>query len=502
MTGRTRPLADVAVLGVCLFASACSGGGSPGSGTGGTGGGNSDPAVTLGDMQTLLPDGNALGLSYFPDEGTSILSTDPFRIMLTDGAKKASVVVTASTTSAPLMNLAQATTVVSPGATADFDNGYAGISAVYRHTDGIYYGFYHAEDQVGTGTIPGTSIPGFYARIGIATSPDGTTWTKGGYVIESFVPKRTPNGTTVQYDQGTAEPGAVASADGKWLYLYYTEHSRVDPAGGARPVLICMARADLGAWPPVLSTTAGPVTGFKKYYQGDFSTDGIDGEDSPVVSPPTGASNALEGHVAYSSALSKYVMVYGVDAWGERAASPPVAAVSGLYLAFSPTTRSPGALRARRSSRLRRGPAGAERLVGGLAPLGHRRRHAGLAGLRLQPGLVDAAPLPGRAAAGAQRALSAPALVQGISLTEAQTPCVQEAAWQFDTGAPQVVAGAAGQAPAKTWIRSKSADPALKFSSLTTMSLVPASAVNGLANQAQLPSGTTGVTTSFGYPVL
>jgi hypothetical protein len=286
-------------------------------------------------MQTLLPDGNALGLSYFPDEGTSILGYDPFRIIVADGAKKASVVVTASTATDPLMNLAQATTVLGPGSSGDFDNGYAGISAVYRHTDGTYYGFYEGEDQVGTGTILGTKIPGFYARIGIASSPDGVTWTKGGYVIESFVPKRVPDGGTVQYDQGTAEPGAIASADGKWLYVYYTEHSRVNPAGGSRPVVICMARADLSAWPPASSPTLGAVAGFTKYYQGSFSTDGIGGYDSPVVSPSTATSNALEGHVAYSSAHGKFVMIYGVDAYEERAATPPVAMVSGLYAAFS-----------------------------------------------------------------------------------------------------------------------------------------------------------------------
>lgn len=286
-------------------------------------------------MQTLLSDGNALGLSYFPDEGTAILSHDPFRLMVADGLKKASVVVTSAATTDPLMNLTAATTVVGPGSGADFDNGYAGISAVYRHTDGTYYGFYEGEDQVGTGTIPGTSIPGFYARIGMAVSSDGLTWTKAGYVIESFVPKRTPDGVTVQYDQGTAEPGAIASADGKWLYVYYTEHSRVNPAGGARPVVICVARADLSAWPPAPSPGLGAVPGFTKYHQGTFSTDGIGGYDSPVVSPPTGTSNALEGHVAYSRARAKFVMIYGVDAWQERSATPPAAVVSGLYAAFS-----------------------------------------------------------------------------------------------------------------------------------------------------------------------
>lgn len=322
----------------------CSSRGSPGTptgagGTSGIDGGTSsasDPIIQLGDLQTLLPDGNPLGLSYFPDEGTSILGTDPFRIMIADGFSKDSVVVTASSTTDPWMNLAQAVEVVGPGAATEFDNGYAGISAVYQHADGTYYGFYEAEDQVGTGTIPGTSIPGFYARIGVASSPDGATWTKGGYVIESFVPKRTPDGITVQYDQGTSEPGAIASADGRWLYLYYTEHSRLTPAGGARPVLICMARADLSVWPPAFSTTAGPVhDAFQKFYQGSFSTDGIGGYDTPVVEPPTATSNSLEGHVAYSRSLGKFVMIYGVDAWDERSASPPEAIVSGLYDAFS-----------------------------------------------------------------------------------------------------------------------------------------------------------------------
>ena len=312
------------------------GGGAAAAGSGGAGAAPAgDPSVDLGGPQTLLPDGNALGLSYFPDEGTSILSLDPFRIMVADGLSRSSVVVTASTAADPLLNLTSATTVVRPGPSTDFDNGYAGISAVYRHTDGSYYGFYEGEDQQNTGTIPGTSIPGFYARIGIASSPDGLTWTRRGYVIESFVPKRAPDGVTVQYDQGTAEPGAVSSADGRWLYLYYTEHSRVSPTGGSRPVVICMARADLLSWPPAFPAAVGPVEGFTKYYLGSFSTDGIDGYDSPVVAPPTSTSNALEGHAAYSSSLRKFLMIYGVDAWGERSASPPLASISGLYAAFS-----------------------------------------------------------------------------------------------------------------------------------------------------------------------
>ncbi len=294
-----------------------------------------DPTIELGAMQTWLDAGNALGLSYFPDEGTSVLVNDPFAMILVDGASKSTFLLGASSTTEPLAHLASAVPVLTPTA-GEFDNGYAGISAVYLHTDGVYYGFYHGEDQVGMGTLPGTSIPGFYARIGLATSADGRSWAKGGYVIESFVPKRVPDGGSVPYDQGAAEPGAIASADGRWLYLYYTDHSRETPSGGSRPVVICMARADLGAWPPALSTSEGPLhRAFLKYYEGSFSTDGIGGYDTPVILPPDSTSNALEGHAARSASLGKYVMVYGVDEWQERAATPPKATVSGLYAAFS-----------------------------------------------------------------------------------------------------------------------------------------------------------------------
>ena len=304
----------------------------------------SDPApptsgnsrIVLGDQETLLDDG-ALGLGYFPDEGTSILGTSPFRLLITDGLSKSSFVLEAAAGDGdPMRRLGAARRVIEPGPPGSADNGYAGASAVYRHGDGTYYAFYHAEDQEETGTIPGTGIPGYYARIGIASSTDGETWVKGGYVIESFVPKRPPDGVAVQFDQGAAEPGAAVSADGQYLYLYYSEHSRADGAGGARPVVICMARARLADWPPAFASPPGPLPGvFQKYRAGSFSGDGIGGLDSPVVPPPTGTSNSLEGHVATSASLGTFVMIYGVDAWGERAASPARAVTSGLYAAFS-----------------------------------------------------------------------------------------------------------------------------------------------------------------------
>lgn len=324
--------AVVTVFGLIGFFSAC-----VASGTSGGAGGSTpraDPTITVGDMVTLLPEG-AFGLGYFPDEGVSILSFSPFQMLIADGLSKSTFLLEATGSGDPLRNLTGVHRAFGPGPAGTFDNGYAGASAVYRHTDGVYYAFYHAEDQEGTGVIPGTNIPGFYARIGIAYSNDAVIWNKGGYVIESFVPKRTADGGAVQFDQGAAEPGVAVSPDGRYLYLYYSEHSRLNGAGGSRPVVICMARTELASWPPAFPSPPGPLLGvFTKYRDGTFSSDGIGGIDSPVVTPPVPSSNALEGHLTYSPTYRKFVMIFGVDAWTERIA-PAEAVVSGLYYALS-----------------------------------------------------------------------------------------------------------------------------------------------------------------------
>jgi hypothetical protein len=223
--------------------------------------------------------------------------------------------------------------VLGPGASGTYDNGYAGISTVFKAPNGDFYGFYEAEDQEGLGTIPGTSIPGFYARVGLASSADGLHWTRDGYVIEDFLPKRTPNGI-VPFAQGTATPGSVASADGASLYVYYDEHSGEDGQGNPRPVAICMARAELGSWPPAIPASPGPIAGFSKYRDGQFSTPGVGGVDSPVVRAPIDSAAAFQAHVVRSGSLNGFVMIHGVDAWAERTLTG-IPRVSGIYAAFS-----------------------------------------------------------------------------------------------------------------------------------------------------------------------
>ena len=271
--------------------------------------------LSLGEQQTLLENG-ALGLTYFPDMGTSLIQREPTRLILT--ARDTTYLVEGS----DLKHLTQAVAVLAPGSPGSFDNGYAGVSAVVD-LEGVLYGFYHAEDHEGLPPIPG-GIPGYFASIALATSSDsGKTWAKRGQVITSSQPKSWeayPN----QGDRGAAEPGAVVTRDGAHVLLYYTEHSRV----AGRGVDICVARAALAAGPPLPGS-------FKKLYQGDFSEPGIGGKDTPIVTAAGfGEANALEAHVTWSKAARRYLMVLGIDAYRERMDGQPPAN-SGIYAAWS-----------------------------------------------------------------------------------------------------------------------------------------------------------------------
>lgn len=273
------------------------------------------PALSLsvGAQQSLL-EANAPGLGYFPDMGLSLLSPPP-ALRLVSAAASTSYLVEGSN----FTQLTRATAVLAPGAAGEFDNGYAGISAVVKIGQRLY-GYYHAEDWE---NLPSTgSWHAYYASIGLTISEDdGRTWVKQGQVLTSHAPKEWeayPN----QADRGAAEPGAVLTRDGKAVLLFYTEHSRSE----GRSVDICVARAEIRDGVP------GP---FLKYRAGAFSEPGMAGLDSPVVTANAfPESNALEGHVTWSEAAQRYAMVFGVDAWGERQAGQP-ANNSGMYLAWS-----------------------------------------------------------------------------------------------------------------------------------------------------------------------
>ena len=255
----------------------------------------------LGEPVTLLGDG-ALGLSYFPDMGVVPLDrTDGERLLVTAGNR------TYLVEGESLTSLTAASVVLEPGAPGEFDNGYAGISAGLQTSEGAMFGFYHAEDHEGLPVIEPSGVPGYYGSIGAAVSHGGgRTWEKLGQVITSSVPKFQFS-YEGQADSGADGPGLVLEKSGRYAYLYYTEHSRVDERG----IVICMARADLSQGDPAPGA-------WHKYYNGEFTEPGIGGRDTPVITAEMrDDAEPMYPRVVYSPALQQYLMVLNVNFWRE-----------------------------------------------------------------------------------------------------------------------------------------------------------------------------------------
>ena len=278
--------------------------------------------VDLAHRVTLLEDG-ALGLRYFPDRGVVALERrDGVRLLVT--ARWSTYLVEGS----DVQRLERARTVLEPGAAAEFDNGYAGISGVYQHPDGRLFGFYHAEDHE---VLPETSgwPQSFYASVGAAVSVDGgESWKKLGPVVTSAKPK-TWAANERHLGRGAGFPSVVVSRDGTHLLLYYSELSLVENRG----VQIFVARADLGRGAPLPGT-------FVKYFEASFSEPGLGGRESPVVSGlGLDESGAVMPYVLRSGPLPDYIMFFHVQSWKEHPdyfePAQPAGRRSGLYVTTS-----------------------------------------------------------------------------------------------------------------------------------------------------------------------
>jgi hypothetical protein len=276
--------------------------------------------VQVGPMESLLGHGQ-LGLAYFPDGAVSILPGTPesaFRMIVPAG------IWTYLVEGRHLDALTKSTKVLAPGRKGEFDNGYAGMCSVYRHRDDKLYGFYHAEDQEDMPAIPG-GVPGFFCSIGAAVSEDsGRSWRKLGQAITSAKPKSW-TAFPGQPDRGAGEVSVVVSRDGRYLFAYYTEHSRMEDRG----VQICLARAEIRDKPPIPGT-------WRKYRDGRFSQQGIGGLDTPVISAATlDNADAAFPQVSYSEYLGKYVMVLNINVWKEYVEKGRKLSKSGIYVEYS-----------------------------------------------------------------------------------------------------------------------------------------------------------------------
>lgn len=278
-------------------------------------------AYLLSEITTLYPD-RAFGLRYFPDLPVTVIRERdgyPFRMFVVAGNRTCLFEGNSIQTITDVID-----SVLCPGDTGEFDNGYVGIGGVHYHGDGIMYAFYHAEDH--------EDMPdfGFYASIGLAISKDnGLSFKKVGQVITSHRGKNY-NAYPNQADKGVAAPACIPikSKDGNYLYVYYCDHSRVDGRGNPRGVQIFLARAEISSNPPLPGR-------WYKYYNGRFTQPGIEGLDSPVITAiDKNGADAINPHVVYSNYLDKYIMVYNVFDW-EASQNREEVGYSGTYVAYS-----------------------------------------------------------------------------------------------------------------------------------------------------------------------
>jgi hypothetical protein len=269
------------------------------------------PIATLGERQTLLGNGQ-YGLKYFPDGGITVFPwPSGYRVLLAGG-------ISSYLLEGPDMTSLQLVKqVLAPGSKGSFDNGYAGIYGAWRDPQtGEIRAVYHAEDQEGMKKLE-NGVNGFYASTALAISEDeGRTFRKAGRILTGQYPKNAEG----RPDQGCGEPSLVPEHGQRFLYCYYTDHTRE----GQRGVQICLARspiADKGA----------PGT-WTKYHEGALREPGLGGRDTPVVAARP-AADALFPNVTYSNALGKYVMVYNILYYADLQEGQP--AKGGIYAAFS-----------------------------------------------------------------------------------------------------------------------------------------------------------------------
>ena len=188
-----------------------------------------------------------------------------------------------------------ASPVLSAGSPGEFDNGGIWLYSVHRLQNGDLLGFYHAEDH----EFPPHTNPSKIAWKSIAraqSTDGGVTWTKSGQIITASTPK--PSGPPAW--GGPGDHSTVwDSVNQRWV-MYYSSHyikaaSSSDPLGA------------VGTW--------------KKYYQGNFSTLGVGGNDDPL----SGLKEVPGGNpsVHWNSYFQRWVMAW--HAWDE----------SGIWISVS-----------------------------------------------------------------------------------------------------------------------------------------------------------------------
>jgi hypothetical protein len=160
-----------------------------------------------------------------------------------------------------------------------YDNGGSWMMSVFRQEGEKFIGFFHAEDH----WYPHTTNNIAWKSLGVAYSEDkGVTWSNAQQTITSSKPKP----ATPEWG-GTGDCCVVWDHLNKRWMCYFQEH------------ILSMA----------ISTDPNGAPGtWKKYYQGDFSEEGLGGQQTvlPGLSQYPGGNPSVH----WNTYLSKWVMVW------------------------------------------------------------------------------------------------------------------------------------------------------------------------------------------------
>lgn len=177
-----------------------------------------------------------------------------------------------------------------PGGT-EFDADYVGFGSVLPgSTPGELIGIYHAEHH-----CPGKPNNPYTATVGVATSTDGgISWSRKGAIITGRTHDTSCDKPRVS---GAGQPSAIKIGD--YLYVYYTDWST------GYPDQIYLARASFN-----LATTPGS---YEKWHNGSFSTPGLGGESTPIISRPEPVSESVFvslANISFNTYLNRYLLLF------------------------------------------------------------------------------------------------------------------------------------------------------------------------------------------------
>lgn len=251
-----------------------------------------------GKQTVIIPPNNRFGFQHFPDAQPVVLSKSPANYLMTVGMQHGKGIGTTFVMQGPTMEKAVPVRVaLRPSGTKDtYDETHAGIGGMYidKDKDEILV-FFNAERAVELPTPQGGRYRS-YASCGVAVSKDkGKSFEKLGPYLSGRPLDPDWQGNC----QGNACPSICVDHTGQWLYCYYHEHSRKNPATGQnRSVIICMARSKI--------TDSGKPGTWQKYYEGDFSQPGLGGFDSEIA-------DMFSPHVTYIPEMKKYILMGARD---------------------------------------------------------------------------------------------------------------------------------------------------------------------------------------------